>query len=136
MSPARQRRFDLLVQQVIADLPEPIRRVVDEVPVIVLDRPTPQMLADLGLDPADVEAADELCGLHTGTALTERSVELPVELPTEVHLFREGIVRLAGGWDSPDAEQAIREEIRITLLHELGHHFGLDEQDLADLGYE
>ena len=42
----------------------------------------------------------------------------------------------AGGWDQPDADDIVYEEIVITLLHEIGHHFGLDEEDLARLGYD
>jgi predicted Zn-dependent protease with MMP-like domain len=59
-----------------------------------------------------------------------------------VHIFREGIIDMAGGWEEGEdehgaygGEERIREEIRITILHELGHHFGLDEDDLERLGY-
>lgn len=126
------RRFDALVADAIDSLPGPLRRLIDETPVIVLDRPTPQMLRDLGLHAKD---ADELCGLHTGTAITERGVEEHARLPTEIHLFRHGIVALAGGWQQPHADERVYEEIRVTLLHELGHEHGLDEGDLDDLGY-
>lgn len=129
-------RFDALVKDAIDALPPHLRRLVDEVPVVVLDEPTPEMLRDLGIDPADESARDELCGLHTGTAITERSIEHPADLPTVVHLFRRGIVALAGGWDQPNADDEVYEQVRITLLHELGHHFGLDEDDLTNLGYD
>jgi predicted Zn-dependent protease with MMP-like domain len=73
--------------------------------------------------------------------LTDRSVERP-DSSDVVHIFREGIVDMAGGWDEGEdehgpfgGEERIREEIRITILHELGHHFGLDEDDLERLGY-
>jgi predicted Zn-dependent protease with MMP-like domain len=84
---------------------------------------------------------DELCGLHTGVAFTERSVTSSGDLPSEIRLFREGILAEAGGWEEPgedvDAvEDSIYEEIRITLLHEIGHQFGLDEDDLERLGYQ
>jgi predicted Zn-dependent protease with MMP-like domain len=79
---------------------------------------------------------EELCGLHTGVAITDQSVEDSGRLPTDIHLFRVGIVALAGGWGGRDAEERIGDEIRITLLHEIGHHFGLEEDDLADLGYD
>ena len=79
-------------------------------------------------------------GLHTGTAVTERSVQDHGVLPDQVHIFREGIAALAledAGldWDDPGADEEIYEEVRITLLHELGHHFGLDEDRLDELGY-
>lgn len=136
MPAARDERFDALVKDAIDALPPHLRRLVDEIPVVVLDEPTPDMLKDLGIDAGDADALDELCGLHTGTAITERSVEHSAELPTVVHLFRRGIVGLAGGWDGPNAEEEVYEQVRITLLHELGHHFGLDEGDLEGLGYD
>lgn len=136
MTERERARFDSLLERVIDRLPEGVRRMLEEIPVIVLDLPTAEMLKSLGMDPGDPEAALELCGLHTGTANTEQSVEHSGELPPDIHLFREGIIDLAGGWESDDADEAISEEIRITLLHEIGHQFGLDEEDLENLGYE
>lgn len=134
MNQPERDRFDALLEQVIADLPEPLRRLIDEVPVVVLDQPTPDLL--VGLEPMDDEEAELLCGLHSGIAITHRSVENSGELPEAIHLFRRGIIDLAGGWDGPDGgEDAVREEICVTLLHEIGHHFGLDEDDLDRLGY-
>jgi predicted Zn-dependent protease with MMP-like domain len=137
----QRRRFDALLEQVLGALPPPLHELIERVPVIVEDRPAPDVLRELGIDAAD---ADELCGLHSGRALTERSFEHEPELPEHIHLFREGIVVQAGGWldDGEDEEgrpvggdEAIEDEIRITLLHEMGHHFGLEEDDLLDLGY-
>lgn len=136
MTTEDRARFDALMDDAIEALPPRIAALLEEVPVVVLDEPTPEMLRDLGFDPDDPEAAEELCGMHTGTALTERSIEHSGELPTTVHIFRRGIVALAGGWDQENAEEIIYEEIRTTLLHEIGHHFGLDEDDLAELGYD
>jgi predicted Zn-dependent protease with MMP-like domain len=133
---AERERFDRLVEDAIEALPPQLRALLDEVPLVVLDQPDEPMLRDLGVDPADDEALDELCGLHTGTALTERSVAQSHDLPTVIHIFRRGIVSLAGGWDQPSSDEEVYEEIRTTLLHEMGHHFGLDEDDLADLGYD
>lgn len=140
-----RQRFDRLLEEVIADLPDDVRALIDRIPVVVLDRPTPDLLNQLAqdglLEPGD-DGAD-LCGLHTGIGLTDRTVDDPEGwgaldgsgAPEQVHLFRDGIVTLAGGWDKPDADDALYEEIRITLLHELGHHHGLDEDDLDELGF-
>lgn len=145
MNRAHREQFDALLQGVIDDLPPKIRALVDEVPIVVLDRPDKeivrQLIADGTLTPED--DPDELCGLHSGTAITHRSIEDPGGWgvgfddlsPEQIHLFRIGIVDLAGGWDQDDAETAVAEEIRITLLHEIGHHFGLDEDDLDRLGF-
>ena len=133
MNEQQRQTFDRLVDEVIEHLPDGVRALVEEVPIIVLDRPTPAMARSLGMTEKE---ARELCGLHSGIAMTERSVEHSGILPTDIHLFREGIVDLAGGWEADDAENHIYEEIRITVLHELGHHYGLDEDDLEDLGYD
>jgi predicted Zn-dependent protease with MMP-like domain len=135
MTDAERDRFDALVEDAIAELPPRVAALLDEVPLVVLDEPDAAMLRDLGIDPADEGAPEEICGLHTGTALTERTVEHP-DLPTVIHLFRRGIINLAGGWEQEGAEDEIYEEVRTTLLHEIGHHFGLDEDDLAELGYD
>ncbi len=125
-----QERFDALLEGVIDALPPKVRALLDEVAVIVEDVPSEEILEELGMLP---EAADELCGLHTGTGATERSVEDGIALPSNIMLFRQGIVAEAGGWETGD--DVVREEIRITLLHEIGHEFGLDEDDLDELGY-
>ena len=146
MTPAEQDRFDALLEDAIDALPEKVRALIDEVPVIVLDQPSAEMLRRLKADGVlEADAiGDDLCGLHTGIGLTERSIDDPggwgswgsdAAGPEQIHLFRHGIVDLAGGWQEPDADEAIYEEIRITLLHEIGHHFGLDEDDLDGLGY-
>jgi predicted Zn-dependent protease with MMP-like domain len=142
----QQDRFDELLEEAMAAVPEGFRDMVDAVSIVVLDHPTPAMLEDLrkdGLlaneDGTESDGSD-LCGLHTGTALTERSVQDSMVLPDQIHLFREGIINLVKedfglSWGEPEFEEELYEEIRITLLHEVGHHFGLDEEDLERLGY-
>lgn len=145
-SAARLReRFDALFEEALANLPDHLRALTDEVPVILDDRPEPALVESLAKEWGEKvtpEFASEICGLHTGIPLTERSVQHSGALPTEIRLFREGIVNVAGGWEpaedetDDDVDDAVYEEIMITLLHELGHHFGLDEDDLAALGYD
>ncbi|MEM1072178.1 MAG: metallopeptidase family protein [Planctomycetota bacterium] len=124
--------FDRRVEDAISGLPVHLQRLIEsELPVIVLDRPTPMMCRDLGIDP---DEGDEMLGLHTGVMETERSVE-QTELPTVIHLFRIGLrehCRDEAGRIDP---AMLDEEIRTTMLHELGHHFGLEEDDLDQLGY-
>lgn len=133
-----RNRFDALLEAELADMPDEIHALIETVPVIVDDEPSPELLEEFGATP------DDLCGLHSGIPLTQRSVEDHAVIGDTVHLFRTGIVAMAGGWghdgfdehDRPvGGDEAIRDEIRITLLHELGHHFGLDEDDLEGLGY-
>lgn len=156
MSPSAQDHFDQLLQDAIDALPPRLHALLDEVSVVVIDHPTPEMVAQLRKDGTLEPESDgmDLCGLHTGTALTERSVSHDAALPDQVHLFRDGIVGLALSTEEADGDLAewehavasdpallgelneyVYEEIRITLLHEIGHHFGLDEDDLEELGY-
>jgi predicted Zn-dependent protease with MMP-like domain len=132
-------RFDAAFEEVLAELPAALHEMIEEVPVVLEDHPPAGLLREMGIDPEDRAA---LCGLHSGIPLTERSVEHE-GLPEVITLFREGILEEAGGWeewtDDDGTELGGRErilrEIRITLLHEIGHHFGLDEDDLERLGY-
>jgi predicted Zn-dependent protease with MMP-like domain len=142
----QQDRFDAILDDAMRTVPPKFRELLDAVTIIVLDRPTPEMMDDLrrdGLltneDGTESDGSD-LCGLHTGTSLTERSIEDGPVLPDQIHIFREGIVNLVREdfgftWDASEFEEELYEEIRITLLHEVGHHFGLDEDDLERLGY-
>jgi predicted Zn-dependent protease with MMP-like domain len=134
-----RRQFDLWLEEVLGALPPNVAALLEETPLIVEDRPSEQLIEELGLDTEE----EILCGLHRGTPLTERSFGQGHDEPGAVYLFREGIVDEAGGWqhwedDSGDrwgGPAAIREQIRITLLHEIGHHYGLEEGDLEGLGY-
>ena len=131
MTDAERGRFDDLLEEAISALPQGLRALLDMTPVIVEDYPSEQVLREMG-----IERRDELCGLHSGIALTERSVEHSGTLPEDIHLYREGIVALAGGWANDGVEDVGYEEIWVTLLHEMGHHFGLNEDELAELGYD
>lgn len=126
---SQRERFDQVLDAVIAELPAHLHDLLEEVPLIVEDEPTRALLLDVGLDPA----SETLLGLHTGVALTERSVEAPAGgsgVPDHMMIFRGPILRSVG---SGRAE--LERQIRITVLHEIGHHFGLDEDDLEALGY-
>lgn len=122
-------RFDALLESLLDGLPPRLLELLEEAPLVVDDRPDPRLLVELGMD----DEPDGLCGLHSGVPLTERSVEDPWAAEV-IHLFRAGIIAEAGGEDATDRD--VTREIRITLLHEIGHHFGLDEDDLAALGYD
>lgn len=139
MTDAERERFDRLLADALDALPRPIAAVLEEVPLIVDDRPDPELLEQLKRDglvePDADQASAEVMGLHSGVAITERSVGDSAVLPPQIHLFREAIVHFAGGWDQTGADDEIYEELRITLLHEIGHHFGLDEDELDGLGY-
>ena len=134
-------RFDAMVEDAIASLPDEIRTLLEEVPVVVEDMPTRELCESLirewGADADPEETPErlmqELCGLHDATPFTEETVEAPTRGTGHIMLFRVGILNEAGGWSA--GEDAVYEEIGVTLLHEIGHQFGLDEDDLDRLGY-
>jgi len=140
MKRSERERFDRLLEGVLEALPPRLKALLEEAPLIVDDRPSPELAAELGLDTLE----ENLCGLHSGTPLTHRSVEHGADLPETIHVFREGVIDEAGGWERWQdedgewwgGEEMITGEIRITILHEIGHHFGLDEEDLERLGYD
>ncbi len=140
MTDELRERFDRLLEDALESMPPAFRRVIEEVPVIAVDRPDETLLAELRRDgvigPDEGNTAeDSLMGLHSGVAITDRSIETSGDLPGQIHVFREPIVEFAGGWAQLHADEEIYEEIRVTLLHEIGHHFGLDEDDLDELGF-
>jgi predicted Zn-dependent protease with MMP-like domain len=126
LSAAHRQRFDDLLDTLITRLPPHIQALLEEVPLIVEDEPS-----DAVLDEMEIDDDTDLLGLHWGVALTDRSVEAPATFPDRMMLFRGPIYRAAG-----HSVRRLEKQIRITLLHEIGHHFGLDEDDLAALGYE
>jgi len=116
--------FDALVEQAIAALPEQYAQWLEEVPVIVEDQPTAKQRADFGMD----EFGD-LLGSYHGVALTNRNSSDDLWMPDQIMLFRQPLMRMCR------TREELAAEIKKTLLHELGHHAGLDENDLDDLGY-
>ena len=130
MRQADRKPFDAALEQVLTELPEELKRLLDEVPLIVDDRPSRSILAK-----ARIGRAEFLCGLYTGIPLTRRSVHHSGNLPDVIRLFRLGIITAAGADKGRPFEPALKEQIRRTLLHEIGHHFGLGEEDLRKYGY-
>lgn len=123
-SSRKRAEFDAILERVMKSLPAPVRALLQEVPVLVEDEPAADLLGEGELT--------DLCGLHSGIPLSERSVfEAGASAPPSIHLFRGPILRLAAG-----SRAALERQIRITLLHEIGHHHGLSEDVLRKLGYD
>lgn len=120
-----RRRFKRLVAQALADLPPAFQRMLQNVVVVVEDEPTPDDLATTGLGPDET-----LLGLYSGVPLTERSAQYGMALPDRVVIYRWPICARC------TSEAEIVREVRRTVIHEVAHHFGIDDERLAALGWE
>jgi predicted Zn-dependent protease with MMP-like domain len=117
--------FDDVLRQVLDDLPGMFRESIRNVAIVAEDRPPDWLLDELGLPPGET-----LYGFYHGIPLPERSVLDPGNLPDRISVYRGPLMK-----DFRDPGELAR-QIRTTLLHEIGHYFGMDEEDLARLGYE
>lgn len=117
-----REEFEALVERAVEGLPDEFRSMLDNVAVMVEEEPTDEDLEEVGIDPADPER-DELFGLYHGIPLPERGSSYSA-LPDRVLIYRGPILRCC-----ETRREAIR-EIRDTVLHELGHYYGLEEDEL------
>jgi predicted Zn-dependent protease with MMP-like domain len=126
-----RRRFDEQLDWVLARLPPLVHELIERVPLHVEDYPS-----DAVMDEMDVEYIDDLCGLYTGIPIGDKSVTHSGVMPDVVTIYREGILSAAADEQGKITNERLRREIRITVLHELGHHHGLSEDELRRLGYD
>jgi len=116
--------FDELVQRALDTIPEPFARALDEVAIVIDDEPSPQQRREAGLRP------DEgLYGLYEGVPRTEYGADWAF-LPNKITLFQTTLLE-----DFPDPIELER-EVWVTVVHELAHHLGIDEDRLHDLGVD
>ena len=114
-----RRAFQELVREALTDLPDEFAAAMQNVAVIVEEEPSPEDLESVGLDPEQ----DDLFGLYQGVPLPERGPDAPV-LPDRIAIYRLPIL-----WGCEPRAEAVA-EVRTTVIHELGHYFGLDEHEL------
>lgn len=116
--------FAELVQQAVARLPEEFAVHLHDVAIDIAPAPDADTLRRY-----DVPCADELLGLYVGVPLTERSVEHGPRPPDRILIFKDNIERMCR------TRAEVVEEVYRTVFHEIGHHFGLDEDDLFEVGF-
>ena len=119
-----RERFRKLVEESLDALPAKFRRRIENVAVVVEDAPPGQRDPEELLD-EDPEA-DLLMGEFAGTMRTEKSV-WDMHGPDRVVLYQKNIEAIC------ETDDEIREEVRLTVLHELGHYFGMNEEQLEDV---
>ena len=110
-----RERFEELVSEALDRVPPELARLIDNCVVLVEDRPPPE-------DP-------DLLGVYEGYALTDRGSEYSGVLPDRITIFRGPLCERARDEDD------LAEQVRVTVLHEVGHHFGIADERLRELGW-
>jgi predicted Zn-dependent protease with MMP-like domain len=108
------QRFDELVSDALDLIPPQLAAMMDNVVVLVEDRHPDE---------------DDLLGLYEGVALTERDSNYAGSLPDTITIYRDALL------DVCDGEDEVVEEVKITVVHEIAHHFGIDDDRLHQLGW-
>lgn len=122
--------FDQILDEVMSEMPDAVHRLLKEVTMYVDDYPSSDLMRRM-----HVRHRGDLCGLYTGIPLGHRSVEQSGHLSDAIQIFREGILESATNRRGQVDEAELRRQIRLTVLHELGHHHGMTEAELTALGY-
>ena len=111
------------MERALRSIPMPFAAALDEVAIVIEDEPSDDQLIENGLDPDE----DSLYGLYEGVPRTEWGADW-APIPNKISLFR---VPLEEDFPHPDD---LANEVRITVIHELAHHLGIDDDRLDELG--
>jgi predicted Zn-dependent protease with MMP-like domain len=120
-----RERFEELVEEALASIPEELWDAVDNLAVMVEDWPDPAQLESTGMRRQDL-----LLGLYEGVPLTARTRGYGMVPPDRITIFRLPILQVVARGD----EDAARRQIRRTVLHEVAHHFGISDDRLREIG--
>ena len=112
--------FDAWIREALAELPPRFATLADEVSIVVEEEPSIEVLRDL-----DLESEDDLLGLYQGVPSDQASFFQPAgQLPARISIYRGPILRLCR------TKSEVIQEVRDTVVHELGHHVGLDDDEM------
>lgn len=107
--------FDALIDRAIAEIPADLLSQLNNVAIFV--------------EPDPREGEQGLLGLYHGVPLTERGSSYGAVLPDSIRIFKNPILRIC------QTNEQVVEQVRITVVHEIAHHFGIDDERLHELGY-
>jgi predicted Zn-dependent protease with MMP-like domain len=117
-----RREFERLVAEAVTLIPKRFRREMQNLALVVEDQPSADLLAEMAIDPPD-----SLYGLYQGTPLPERSWAYGNALPDRITIFQRPIE------EDCDDEDEMRAMIGETLIHEVGHYFGMSEEEIEEI---
>ena len=116
--------FEAVVDEAIQMIPEGFHRYLQDIAIDIEDMPSPEVCRDIkARDPRGI------LGLYHGTPLTERHVDQTYRYPERIVIYKQNLERMCR------TKRHMVEQIKTTVLHEVGHHFGLNERQLRELGY-
>jgi predicted Zn-dependent protease with MMP-like domain len=118
----KREAFLSLVEEALATIPRQFREALENIAIVVEDEPTAAQLEDVGIEPADT-----LLGLYEGTPLPERQWAQGNILPDKITLFQAPIE------DASEDEDDLVVAVGETLIHEIGHYFGLSEEEIEEI---
>lgn len=107
--------FEDLVTRALDSIPDELLDLIDNCVVLIEDEPPPE--------------EPDLLGLYDGVPLTERDTQYGFALPDRIFIFRNPLLEMCTGHDE------VIKEVNITVVHEIAHHFGIDDEQLHELGY-
>lgn len=116
--------FSNVVEQAISRIPEELRKKMENILITIQPRPSSDLLSELGYPPETV-----LFGVYLGVPLPERSPADPPLYPDAIYIFQEPLEAYCR------TREELLEEIEITVVHEIAHFLGFDDDDLEALGY-
>jgi predicted Zn-dependent protease with MMP-like domain len=117
-----REHFQALVNEALGTIPQDFRDALKNIAIVIEDEPTKLQLDEVGIEPPDT-----LLGLYEGIPLTERQWAHGNVLPDKVTLFQGPIE------DSSESEDDVVVAIGETLIHEIGHYFGLSEEEIEEI---
>lgn len=115
------RTFERIVRQAVEGIPPQFKDALENIDIVIEDFPDPDELEEMGIEPP-------LLGLYQGTPLPERVLG-EVDFPDKISLYRGEFERMG------IRGKELVDEIRITVIHEIGHYFGLDDDEMEEMGY-
>ena len=114
------KEFESWIKEALAELPARFATLAEEVSIVVEEEPSAEVLKDL-----ELESEDDLLGLYQGVPIDHTSFFQPAgELPARIAIYRGSILRLCR------TKAEVIQEVRDTVVHELGHHVGLDDDEM------
>ena len=124
MKKLTDKEFDKIVKRAIRSIPLEIRKHLDNVQITVRSRPSKKMLKEMGLP-----SHETLLGLFWGVPMREQSVTTPPLFPATIFIFQEALQEIC------ETIEELQKQIEITVVHEIAHAIGINEDRLTELGY-